>query len=93
MRRCWIGTVRGVGNQHCATSGRSALTVTSLNVAPAGRFDITDNALVIDYAGPSPIANIQALLRTGFNAGAWTGKPIVYELGDDLTVERRFDLA
>jgi hypothetical protein len=43
----------------------------------SGRFDITDNAVVIDYFNPSPLTNILSRLASGFNGGAWNGGGIV----------------
>lgn len=40
------------------------------------RLDLTDNALSIDYDGPSPIATVAALLTGGRAGGAWTGNGI-----------------
>ena len=57
--------------------GARVLTVTSLSVTGTGRLDLTDNAMIIDHAGVSPVAAIQALLRSGFNGGAWNGPGIV----------------
>jgi hypothetical protein len=55
--------------------------VTGLSVA-AGRFDLTDNALVVDYTGASPAPQIADLLRRGYNAGAWTGSGIISSMAN-----------
>jgi hypothetical protein len=42
---------------------------------PLGIFDLTDNALWLDYAGgaSSPLAAVRALLASGYAGGTWTG--------------------
>ena len=60
-----------------APGGSKVLTVTSVSVVGNGRLDLTDNAMIVDYAGTTPVASVQALLRSGFNGGAWDGPGIV----------------
>ena len=55
--------------------------VTGLSVA-AGRFDVTNNALVIDYSGASPAGQVAELLRDGYNGGAWTGSGIISSMAN-----------
>ena len=44
---------------------------------PAGFIDLNDNEMIVDYTtGSSPITAIQDLLKSGYNAGAWTGNGI-----------------
>jgi hypothetical protein len=47
--------------------------VNSLLIASPGRFDLTDNDLIVDYTGSTPIGTIQSYIQQGFAAGAWTG--------------------
>lgn len=47
-----------------------------LQIEPGGRFDLADNALVIDYAGPSPLAQVTGYLAQGYAGGAWNGDGI-----------------
>jgi hypothetical protein len=67
-------------------AGAGTSRVQSLTI-PAGagtarHLDVTDNALVIDYAsgGPSPIADVRAQVASGFAAGSWNGNGIVSSL-------------
>ena len=72
-------------------AGSGTSRVTSLTMPTSGaeprRLDITDNALVIDYpgAGPSPIANVRALVSAGFAGGSWNGNGIVSSNGTPST--------
>ena len=72
-------------------AGSGTSRVTSLTIPTGGaeprRLDITDNALVIDYAsgGPSPIANVRALVSSGFAGGSWNGNGIVSSNGTTNT--------
>ena len=57
-------------------NGATVLTVSSLNITGTGSLDLSDNSLIVDYSVLSPIATIQSLLKTAFNAGAWNGHGI-----------------
>jgi hypothetical protein len=66
------GTVRITPNGTPAgTSRLASLTVTG------GHLDLTDNDLVLDYAGASPLNTVRQYLQTGRGSGAWTGTGIV----------------
>jgi hypothetical protein len=52
---------------------------------PDGVLDLKDNAMVIDHSGTSPIADIQALLTSGYDAAAWDGNGINTSLGTSNT--------
>jgi hypothetical protein len=67
-----------------AAGGANVLTVTSLTVAAAGRLNLNNNELVVDYAplAGSPIAGIRALLTSGYHNGAWDGNGIMSGSGD-----------
>jgi hypothetical protein len=41
-----------------------------------GVLDLTDNALVVDYTGGSPLNAVRSLLTSGYAAGAWNGAGI-----------------
>jgi hypothetical protein len=58
-----------------ATSRVNALEIEGAADAWTGKFDLADNALVIDYASgdPSPLATVQNQIKQGFAGGAWTG--------------------
>ena len=51
-----------------------------------GRLDLTDNALVIDYTGASPIANVRDQVRSGRGAGAWDGNGIASSVADPSSI-------
>jgi hypothetical protein len=54
----------------------NVLTVHTLNIPGSGRLDLNDNDMIVDYTGASPMANIQALLTSGYFASGWTGAGI-----------------
>jgi hypothetical protein len=62
--------------------GVNTLTATSLAITGTGVLDLTDNALIVDYSLASTIANVRALLTSGFNGGAWNGIGIRTSLGN-----------
>src|SRR5439155_6684520 len=51
----------------------AALTLSGGN---GTKLDLADSDLIHDYAGLSPLANIQSLILTGYANGAWTGNGI-----------------
>jgi T5SS/PEP-CTERM-associated repeat protein len=57
--------------------GGGPSVVKSLSVASTARLDLTDNALVVDYAGPaSPLGQVRAQIVSGFAGGTWSGDGI-----------------
>jgi autotransporter-associated beta strand protein len=60
--------------------GVSGNSVGSLDLGPANAptatLDLADNALAIDYAGASPLADVISLLISGRAGGTWTGAGI-----------------
>ncbi|HEX3357941.1 MAG TPA: autotransporter-associated beta strand repeat-containing protein, partial [Tepidisphaeraceae bacterium] len=65
----------GSSNSAAGTSIMAGLTLGGVTDAWTGRFDLTNNSLLLDYptAGPSPIATIQNQLKQGYAGGAWNG--------------------
>jgi hypothetical protein len=53
--------------------GTSPSVTKSLSVAPAAALDLTDNSLVIDYDGVTPLNEVKNLIGSGYAAGSWTG--------------------
>jgi len=51
-------------------------------VASSGRLDVTNNALIIDYAGPTSLASIAAQIQSARNGGTWDGSGITSTLAD-----------
>jgi hypothetical protein len=50
----------------------------ALTIAAGATLDITNNDVVIDYSGTSPVAAYEALVASGYNVvGDWTGDGIV----------------
>jgi hypothetical protein len=58
------------------TDGSVVLRTLSLSLAPTAQLDLADNALILDYTGPSPIDSIRAQLQSGRAGGAWNGSGI-----------------
>jgi hypothetical protein len=56
------------------TAGRDkTLRAGGVSIAPAGKLDLADNNMIVDYSGASPIAPIRSLIAQGFMGGPWTG--------------------
>jgi hypothetical protein len=56
--------------------GSGAVRVQQIAIGSGGSFDVSDNAVVLDYTGTSPLPAIRTYLATGFNQGAWNGAGI-----------------
>ncbi len=56
--------------------GAKVMETDVLTVAPTGKLELNDNALILDYVGASPLNSIKALLSSGYNGGAWNGNGI-----------------
>ncbi len=65
------------GNAKVASPGDIALVATNVNIANGGRLDLTDEDMVWDYSGASPVAGLGQLLAAGYNGGAWNGSGIM----------------
>jgi hypothetical protein len=61
------------GSARVNSGGNKVLVTQSLAIDGSGTLDLTDEDVIVDYAGASPLATIQALLTAGYNAGAWNG--------------------
>jgi hypothetical protein len=68
----------GNGGTAKASSGSDMTLVTgNVNIATGGRLDLTDEDMILDYSGASPVAGLQQLLTAGYNAGGWNGSGIM----------------
>jgi hypothetical protein len=78
------------GTRVTLTAGfTSAMKHTALTIdggtTPTAKLDVTNNGLVVDYTGTSPLATIKAQIIAGYNGGganAWTGNGIMRGDGD-----------
>jgi autotransporter-associated beta strand protein len=57
--------IGGSGTVRLAANGARVLVVPTLSITPGCKLDLTDNGMVVDYAGASPIASIRTMLRDG----------------------------
>jgi hypothetical protein len=57
-----------------------SLTIDGTTNNWSGKLDLTNNALVLDYDGASPIATIANQIKSGFGNGDWLGKGITSSL-------------
>ncbi len=65
-------TVGSGGSLQIAPGGGNVVNTRQLNVG-AGRLNINDNPVIVDYAGASPVASIGAMIASAYNNGAWNG--------------------
>ncbi|CAN5503943.1 hypothetical protein BH09PLA1_BH09PLA1_11380 [soil metagenome] len=68
-----------------AQDGTNAGTsrVAAMNI-DAAKVDLTDNDLVIDYTGGSPITTVRGYLQTGSNGGLWNGNGLITSLATNI---------
>ena len=64
------------GTAVLTAGGAKVLVTQALSVAGTGKLDLTDNDMVIDYSGASPLATLKALLTSGYAGSAWTGNGV-----------------
>jgi ELWxxDGT repeat protein len=53
--------------------GSGVLRAGSLQLGPTAQLDLSDNALIVDYADISPVGTIRGYLSSGYASGAWNG--------------------
>jgi hypothetical protein len=66
-----LGGNRTINNHPVLVIGSSSLTIDSTS-----KLDLTDNDLIVDYSGASPLSSVEGMVSTGFNFGDWLGKRI-----------------
>jgi hypothetical protein len=64
------------GKAVVAPDGEHVLFTQSLTMATGTTLDLTDNGMILDYTGASPINGIIAILIGAYNGGAWNGTGI-----------------
>jgi autotransporter-associated beta strand protein len=65
------------GSASASAGGSTVLKTNGLTIDPAqARLDLTNNFLVIDYAGASPLDQVAGWIRTGRSGGTWLGNGI-----------------
>jgi hypothetical protein len=57
-------------------AGNHVLTTKQLSLSAAARIDLTDNAMVVDYAATSPLAALETSVKSARAAGTWIGPGI-----------------
>jgi hypothetical protein len=70
-------TVNSGGLTMLTSDGSNVLSTNSIAINGTGKLDLTDNSMIIDYSGSSPIAGVRQRLSSGFNGGAWNGLGII----------------
>jgi hypothetical protein len=71
-----IGGILGMGGTAkvlLSSGANKTLVVGGLNVNDPSKLDLSDNALIDDYTGSSPLGAISAMVSAGYNGGSWTG--------------------
>jgi hypothetical protein len=71
-------TLTSLGAARSATNHRVLRIQTgSLTIDANSTLDLTDNDLIVDYTGASPVAPVEAMVRSGYNVtGNWLGNRI-----------------
>jgi hypothetical protein len=64
------------GTATLLANGNRSITTQTLTMQAGGVLDLTNNALVVDYTGASPLNAVRSLLTSGYAAGAWNGAGI-----------------
>jgi hypothetical protein len=64
------------GNARVNAGGDKVLVTNNLQIDAGGSLDMTDEDLIVDYTGLTPLGSIKALLTSGFAGGTWDGPGI-----------------
>lgn len=75
-------TIGNGGSVTLLAGGNLLINTQTLLMNATSQLDLADNAMVIDYAGASPINGVTAALTAGYAGGAWNGFGIRTSLGD-----------
>jgi T5SS/PEP-CTERM-associated repeat protein len=54
-------------------TGNKVVRVKSVGIENTAKVDLTNNAMIIDHDGVSPLGTIQDYIASGYNGGSWTG--------------------
>jgi hypothetical protein len=73
VQRFELLQIAASGTVNVAPGGSNLIVATALSITTAGKLDLADNDMLVDYSGTSPRATIQALINTARAGGAWTG--------------------
>ena len=72
----------GAGASAALTNGpsRRVLRTGNFSIAggatPTGKFDLSDNGMILDHSGTSPLQTVRAQVASGYAGGAWNGNGI-----------------
>ncbi|MBC8108517.1 MAG: hypothetical protein H7Z14_18170 [Anaerolineae bacterium] len=69
-------TILAGGTAVMELNGSRVIDTAGLTIAATGKLDLTDNDMIVDYAGATQIGVINALIVLGRNGGAWNGNGI-----------------
>lgn len=75
-------TAIAANGSNAGTSRLNALNISGSTNAWTSQLNLTNNALVVDYTGASPLATIGNQIKSGYNGGAWNGNGITTSLGN-----------
>jgi autotransporter-associated beta strand protein len=70
-------SVNGTGWVRWAPNLATAVVLPAIGINGSGRADVANNDLVVDYTSASPLANIGAMIGSGYANGAWTGAGLI----------------
>jgi hypothetical protein len=59
-----------------SAGGNRVLVTSALNIDAAGKLDLNDNDMILEYSGASQVAMVQALVNSARAGGAWNGNGI-----------------
>jgi hypothetical protein len=79
-----IGTGGKVTLKSTTTALTNILTVNTINLAPAGKLDLTNGGMIIDYTGTSPADSLDDSLGSAYTYGDWSGNGITSSLAAPL---------
>jgi hypothetical protein len=61
------------GKATMAANGSNVLSTRTLLLAGGAKLDLTNNDMILDYTGASPLANVVSMIGSARNGGSWNG--------------------
>jgi hypothetical protein len=58
------------------SGGDKVLSTQALSTTGTGTLDLTDEDMILNYTGGSPVGIVHSLIQSGYNGGVWTGTGI-----------------
>jgi hypothetical protein len=63
----------GTGQVLLSAGANKVLQTGALSLSGSSKVDLSDNAMIVDYTGSSPLSTVGVWVKVGYANGSWTG--------------------